>query len=246
LKNKHILIIIGIALLIGACLFVVVSSGGILWMLSSQPLAVTPTAALPPTPVSYVTPEATATATLPPPPTFTPTFTPLPTETPTLVVPSPTPAPGNTPTAAPSPLPPTDTPVPALPTPTPPPTETPAPAFSFEAAEVDTFPTNHLDFDVYIAVVDANNTPLNGYKVVGVHNSGLRAESGPSAGDWTENSGAMYYKAGNIKYQVANSPGGVWQLQLVDGAGVAVAAPLDFPFAQDDLKWYFVLYKRVN
>jgi len=56
----------------------------------------------------------------------------------------------------------------------------------------------------------------------------------------------MYYKAGNIKYQVANSPGGVWQLQLVDGAGIAVAAPLDFPFAQDDLKWYFVLYKQVN
>jgi len=246
LENKHIFIIVGIALLIGACLFVMVSSGGILWLLSSRPLAITPTATLPPTPVSYVTPEATATATLPP-PTFTPTFTPLPTETPTLVVPGPTPAPSNTPTATPSPAPPSDTPAPPPPpTATPLPSDTPAPAFSFEAVEVDTFPTNHLDFDVYIAVTDANNTPLNGYKVVGVHSSGLRVESGPSAADWTENSGAMYYKAGNIKYQVTDSPGGVWQLQLVNETGAAVAAPLDFPFDPADLKWYFVLYRQTN
>lgn len=245
MKNKHIFIIIGIALLIGVCLFVMVSSGGILWWLSSHPLTVTPTSTLPSTPVSYVTPEATAT--LSPPPTFAPTATPLPTDTPTLVVPSPTPAPSNTPTATSSPPPPTDTPAPPPPpTATSLPTDTPAPVFSFEAVEVDPFPTNHLDFDVYIAVTDANNTPLSGYKVVGVHSSGLRVESALSAGDWTENSGAMYYKAGNIKYQVTNSPGGVWQLQLVDQTGAAAAEPLDFSFDPANLKWYFVLYRRMN
>ena len=222
MKNKPLLAIIIVALLIGACLFVTVSSGGVWWLLSSQPVAVTPPIMLPPTPVSFATVAPTATPAMPPSPTVTPTDTPIPTATPTLVVPSLTPAPSDTPTA------------------------TPAPAFTFEAVEVDTFPTNHLDFDVYIAVTDANNTPLSGYKVIGVHSSGLQVESALSAGDWTENSGAMYYKAGNIKYQVTNSPGGTWQLQLVDGAGAAAAAPLEFSFDQANLKWYFVLYRQVN
>ena len=249
LKKKHIFVIIGIALLIGVCLFAIVSFGGIFWLLSGQPAVATPTITLPPAPVSFATAAPTAKATPSPPSTVAPTATPLPTNTPTPLVPSPTPAPSDTPTNTPAPPPaatplPTNTPAP--PTATPLPTDTPAPAFSFEAVEVDAFPTNHLDFDVYIAVTDANNIPLSGYKVLGVHSSGLRVESAPSAGDWTENSGAMYYKAGNIKYQAINSPGGTWQLQLVDGAGAAAAAPLEFSFDPADLKWYFVLYRQVN
>jgi hypothetical protein len=179
-------------------------------------------------------------------PSITPT--PLPTATPTL---SPTPVPTATPTA--TPLPPTDTPVPPTPTSPPPlptdtltPEPTPTPAFSFVIQETAAFPTSHVNFDVYIAVTDVNNRPLSGYRLIGTHSSGLQISSDPSAGDWTVNSGAMHYKAGNIKYVAPNSPGGIWQLQLVDSTGRPAAPPLEFPFDPAGPNWYFVVYRQIS
>jgi hypothetical protein len=186
-----------------------------------------------------------------PTPTSTPTLTVTPSPTPTLSAtktPSPTatatftPAP---PSLTPTPIPPTHTPSPLPPPPnTPPPTATPTPPFSFVVAETAQFPTSHLDFDVYIAITDRHNAPLSGYRVLARHSSGQQFESAVSAGAWTENSGAKHYKAGNIKYHLANSSGGVWSLQLVDAANQPVAPAVECPFDPAGPAWYFILYRK--
>jgi hypothetical protein len=80
--------------------------------------------------------------------------------------------------------------------------------------------------------------------MLGRHSDGIQLDSEVSANRWTQNSGAMHYKAGNIKYEAFNSPGGVWVLQLVDEAGQPAAPPLEFPFDPADPNWYFVLLQR--
>ncbi len=159
-------------------------------------------------------------------------------------------APTFTPTASPTTLPtatstPTVTPT-SPPTATPFPTNTPALNYPFVIAETAQFPTSHLNFDIYVAITDTDNRPLSGYRLLGRHSGGLQIESQVSAGDWTVNSGAKHYKAGNIKYEAPNSPTGVWTLQLVDEAGAPVAPPVEFPFDTANPTWYFLLYRLVE
>lgn len=195
------------------------------------------------------TPALTATPTVAPladvssieaitePDTPTPTAPPAETETP---------PPPSTPTDAP---PPTDTPPPVQPPPatnTPVPTDTPAPSYDFAVIENDQFPTGKADLDVFIAVTNRDNKPIGGYRVIGNHSGGMQVESAVSAGDWTENSGANHYKAGNIKLSVPNSPGGSWTLQLVDEGSQPAAAPLELPFDEFNPSWYFVLFQEVD
>lgn len=224
----------------GVCVGLTVLGSGVTWWatttvsptatpITARQLAELPTP-VPPTDTPSPSPTATATETPSPTATATPTATPVPTHTAT---PEP-------PTATSTPRPPTATHTPE------PPTATPTPAYSFEIAETAPFPTNHLDFDVYVAITNADNNPLSGYKIVGTHSSGLQVESAVSTGDWTENSGAMFYKAGNIKYQALNSPPGMWTLQLVNGDNQPVAPPVEFPFEQDNLQWYFLLYRQLD
>lgn len=189
-------------------------------------------------------PPATATSL----PTATASVTPLPTETSTPVptsTSSPTPLPTDTPAPTATPVP--STPVPVPPTPTPPPTDTPEPpppAFAFIIKETGTFPTNHLNFDIFVAVVDQKNKPLSGYRVIGTHSNGWQVESAPTAGDWTENSGAMHYKGGNVKFSAPNSSTGLWTVQLVDEANTPVAPPVEFSFDENNPTWYFLLFER--
>jgi len=247
LKRQHFIIVLAVTSLLFLTICVLLSLAGVgsgltLWLNSSQaagdniashPTRVFALAASSPAPTFTPTPTATLI------PTQTPT--PLPTDTST-----PTPVPSS-PTG--TPVPPTDTPVSTdTPPPPPPATDTPAPAptpaFAFDVLEFEKFPTSHLNFDVYIAVVDDGNHPLAGYRVLGQHSGGMQMDSEGSADRWTENSGAKHYKAGNIKYEVFNSPGGVWTLQLVDQAGQPAAPPLEFPFDSASPTWYFVLYQR--
>jgi hypothetical protein len=112
--------------------------------------------------------------------------------------------------------------------------------------ENDQFPTNHPHFDVYVAITGAANHPLGGYRVLGSHSAGGQVESQASAADWTVNSGAAHYKAGNVKFQSLDSPGGTWTLRLVDPAGNQVAPSLELPFDPADATWFFVLYRQVD
>jgi hypothetical protein len=240
LKKKHSgLILVLVAILsIGFCLattFTALGSGVTLWLALGQPeLTATPTA----------TPRKLAT--LPSPtPSPIPTFTPIPTDTPTpLPTTTATLVPTLTPSATPTPAPPTATPLP--PTATPTNTATPEPSFPFIIQETQGFATSHLNFDVYVAITDEANKPLSGYWVLGRHSSGLQVDSQVSASDWTVNSGAKHYKAGNIKFEALNSPGGVWTLQLVDESGQPVAPMIDFQFDAASPSWYFILYRQVD
>lgn len=236
------LFIILMIVLIGLCslaLFIVVGSGVTYWLMTDKVVDAPAAAALPTrrvviVPTATSSPTSTSTATPPPSPTHTPTPTPSPTVTssPTLVPPTATssftPAP-STPTPAP-----TDTPTP------------PPPSFPFTITETEGYETNHLDFDVYVAITDAKNKPLSGYRVIGSHSSGLQIESQVSAGDWTVNSGARQYKGGNVKFSAPNSPAGTWSLQLVDEANQPVAPAIQFPFDAASPTWNFILYRRLD
>lgn len=236
---RGLFIIITIAL-IGVCIFVVfitIGSGVAYWLTMSN-VAAAPSATALPTRRPSPTPSSTSTSTQTSTPTPTPTATATLTPSPTL-------------TSSPTPVPPTETltPIPIPPTPTPAPTNTPVPpppSFPFIITETEGYDTNHLDFDVYIAITDAKNKPLNGYRVIGSHSSGMQVESQVSAGDWTVNSGARQYKGGNLKFSVPNSPSGTWSLQLVNEANQAVAPAIQFPFDAAKPTWNFILYRRLN
>ena len=246
-KSSWVLIIAIVGM--GLCLvatFMLFGSGLAVWFLDSR-AGDAPSAArgpartsrelarLPALPTYTVTPSATPIPTSTPLPTATstPTITPTPT-TPATATPSPQP----TDTPPPTPLPSTATPQ-ATDTPTP-----SAPQYPFIVKETAEFNTSHLNFDVFVAITDDDNSPLSGYRIVGTHDSGLQLESRESAGAWTENSGAMHYKAGNIKYEALNSPGGVWTLQLVDSDGQPVGPPVAFSFDTANPTWYFLYFER--
>ncbi|MDM8528379.1 hypothetical protein QUF58_09220 [Anaerolineales bacterium HSG24] len=252
-SNPKVVISIAMVVLLFcvAGLLITTGSGLTLWYVwQDDPARLTPippptrnsAAVMVPTFTPTTTPTATAT------PTATPTTTPTNTATPTATSVPPTVTPTDTP------IPPTDTPVPtdtpiptntSLPTDTPEPTATPAPVYQFTVPEQNDFPTNHPDFDVFVAITDDGNNPLGGYKVIGTHSSGIQQESAVSVDRWTENSGAMWYKAGNIKYQFKNSPTGVWTIQLVDERNQSVAPPVQFNFDAGNPSWHFILYRKL-
>jgi hypothetical protein len=241
-KSARTLFMLLSVVLVGLCLlgaFVTLSSGLTLWLAYGDS-AILPTATAQPTRRVVIISSATPTPT----PTLTPTVTPTvsPTSTPTA---SPTLTPSSTPippteTATATAIPPTSTPLPTdTPTPLP-------PTFPFTITETQGFETNHLDFDIYVAITDDKNKPLSGYRVVGTHSGGLRVESQVSAGDWTVNSGARHYKAGNVKFSVPNSPTGSWSLQLLDETGQPAAPAIQLPFETVQPTWYFILYQRLE
>ena len=241
-KNRQrLIVVIGAVILFGVCLAValaVAGSGLAVWVTVDKTAVLpspttrlvrwsmptlTPTPAFTATPTHTLTPAWT--------PTAIPTTTPPATDTPTTV-------PTSTPSATPAQAPPAATPAPS-------PTDTPAPpAFPFVIQETASFPTNHFDFDVYVAITDQDNKPLSGYRVAAQHSSGQQTTTETSAGDWTVNSGAMHYKAGNLKVSVPKSDSGAWALQLLDEAGNPVAPIAEFQFDNSAPTWYFIIYKR--
>lgn len=247
-------------MLIGLCLggMLAVTGGGVtLWVSMREAANARPTAAPPPTLVPLVQLRASPTPTIEPlldpvTPTAMPADAEAPSHTPEPPPAPATPRPTDAPVPTDTPLPPTETALPPTQPPPPPPTETPAPtdppapAFAFAVVENDAFPTGNPGFDVFVAVTNADNKPLAGYRVVGSHTGGFQVEGPVSAGDWTENSGAKHYKGGNIKFQSANSPTGVWTLQLIDDSGQPVAAPVEIPFDTASPTWHFLLYREVE
>jgi hypothetical protein len=244
--RKVLLLAVMIAVVIGCTSGVLLGAGAgmAFWFASGsevKPIARAPSPTrMWPTVTSTILPTATeapAAAVDP----LTPTVSPTPTNTAT---PAPTEMPSATATIAPLPTPTaaaTETPVP--PTLTPAPTETPLPAFDFELAESDAFPTGKDDFDAFIAVTDANNNPLGGYRIMGTHSNGQQLESQPSVDRWSENSGAMHYKAGNIKLHVTDSPEGEWTLTLVNAENQVAAASVNLAVDRAAPQWYFLLFR---
>jgi len=188
-------------------------------------MTTTPTATATPTPTATPTNTATPTITPTPTDTATPTMTPLPTDTP---------------------IPPTKTPLPP-PTTTPTATFTPVPEYDYLLAEFFNSPTTNSFIVVYVAVVDPNEIPIGGMKIVGTrldHN--LTYESLLTTWHYEGyNAPAHVMKSGNVKFE---PPGGIentsWRLYLADANGSRMSDDVQFDTDQNDKQWYFVKFRR--
>jgi hypothetical protein len=186
------------------------------------------------TPTETPTPTATSTQTSTPTQTPTATQTPLPTNTP---VPTNTPQPTATPTF---------TPVPQ-PTATPLPSPTPKPEYDFLTAEFFNSPTTNHFMVIYVAVVDPNEIPIGGMKLVGTrldHN--LTYESPLTTWHYEGyNAPGEVIKSGNVKFE---PPGGIettsWTLHLEDNNGVRQSDDIRFDTDQTNPQWYFIKLRR--
>ncbi len=193
----------------------------------------------------------TPTVTLTPTPTRTPTETSTPTETPT---PTETAIPTGTatvaPTNTPTPAPPTNTPKPRPPTNTPtpaPPTPTPTPDFPFKVVEgPQGYPTSNPILVMYIALTDANNTPIGGLKVVGDHTpTGDHWVSGESCFDFCKVNGLEgTLKFGNVTFEPPRYETGVWNLYVVDGAGNQVSNVIPVTVDFNAPGWFFLMLRK--
>jgi hypothetical protein len=194
-----------------------------------------------PTPRPTFTPTPSYTDT--PTNTPTPTITPIPTETPTPVatntpVPTDTPAPTDTP-------PPTNTSAPLPPTATFTPAPTPTPSYAFRIAEQGDRAIQHTNYHVitiYVAVLDANSTPIGGYKMVGDHSpSGQHVESPPSDWSWSVANclNCNYVKQGNLKFEPGLQEDGTWNIHLVDSGGTQVSETISLSYSSDKQQWVY-------
>lgn len=191
---------------------------------------------LTPTPTSTATPTGTPTPT----DTATPTLTPTPTDTAT---PTGTPTPTNTLSPTPTP---TATPLPP-PTATPLPTQTPLPEYDFMVAEFFNSPTTNSFLVIYVAIVDANEIPIGGMKIVGTRlDHHLSYESPLSTWHYEGYSApGQSVKTGNLKFE---PPGGIettsWLLHLADANGARQSADIPFDTDENNRQWYFIKLKR--
>jgi hypothetical protein len=216
---------------------------------------------------SHQTAVARNLVTYTPAPTFTPTPLPLPSPTPTATfipwpTPTatqtsiPTPSPPATPTFAllPSATPrPTDTPLPARPpatvapspaTPTPAPT--PAPSYDYLVSEVYIDRTTVPFLTGYIAIVNAQEIPIGGVKVVGVFEPGGQRHESPLSKwffDVATAPGAVA-KSGSVKFEPGGIQAGTWFIHLENEQGVRLSEDLAINTDPANPEWFYVKFKQ--
>jgi len=236
---------------LAAAVFLATGLGCALPQRLAQRVAAEPTATLGPTktprPTFTSTPDWTPTPTI----TATPTNTPIPTDTPTPVATdTPTPLPA-TPTLTPAPPTATFTPAPPAPTPTPaPPTNTPEPTYPFHVVEQSNREYTHTNYHaivIYVEILDANGTPLGGYRVVGDSTTGQHVVSAESCWDWCKATPpGGYAKVANVTLEPGPFIDGAWSIYLVDGGDTQVSPVVTLPYSSDPSQWVwdFVLLKQ--
>ena len=214
------------------------------------------------TPTMTNTPPATFTLTLDSTQRTTPYATP--TQLPTLVTFTPTPSPTatdpvsveNTPmptptaTATPSPLPiPTRTPTPNRATATSATTPTVDLQFPYVVAELYQDLTSNHFLTGYVAIVNAQEIPIGGMKVVGTFEPG---------GDHYESTLSKWFlegysapgsviKSGSVKFE---PPGGImkgtWIIHLENESGERFSDDVYIPTDPDNKKWFFIKFKDIT
>lgn len=166
------------------------------------------------------------------------------------------------PTATPTPVPPTDTPVPtstpsptptATPTitPSPTPTPTPTPNYAFQMEMAEQFPTQLPGVDevrVYVYVYNGTAYALGGYTLAvtkdGVPLTVLARSTDGLPGE-TRPGPSPYTRFANLGVAFFEKPEGVWEVQLLDGGGLAVGAPVRFILGPDDnLRELYLRYRE--
>ena len=142
---------------------------------------------------------------------------------------------------------PTETPAP---TKTPRPTFTPTPSFPFYVADQSNREftrTNNPVIIIYVEILDANGTPLGGYRVIGDSTTGQHWESGESCWEWCKTTGTGgYAKVANVTFEPGPFIDGAWNIYLVDGAGNQVSPVVSFPYSTDPNQWVWdhILFKK--
>ncbi len=114
-------------------------------------------------------------------------------------------------------------------------------------AEFFNSPTTNSFLVMYVAVVDPNDTPIGGMKIVGTrldHN--LTYESPLTTWHFEGyNAPGEVVKSGNVKFE---PPGGIettnWILHLEDANGHRQSNDIPFNTDQNSRQWYFVRFQR--
>jgi hypothetical protein len=142
-------------------------------------------------------------------------------------------------------------PTPAPPTNTPPPAPTPTPDYPFTIGEQgnrEFQKTNNPVITVYVAIVDPNNIPIGGMKVIGDHSSGLHVESLQSDWSWSAVNclSCSYIKQGNVKFEPGAFIDGTWNIYLTDGGGAQVSPVVPLSYSADPATWVwdFIIFKK--
>jgi hypothetical protein len=108
-------------------------------------------------------------------------------------------------------------------------------------------PTTNSFMVIYVAIVDINEVPIGGMKIIGTrldHN--LTYESLLSTWHYEGyNAPGEVVKSGNVKFE---PPGGIesisWKLYLADANGAQMSETVQFDTNQNDKQWYFITFRR--
>lgn len=126
-------------------------------------------------------------------------------------------------------------------------TPVPVPEYDFILAEFYNSPTTNSFLTVYVAIVDPNEIPIGGIKIVGTrldHN--LTYDSPLSTWHFEGYSApGTVIKSGNVKFE---PPGGIestsWSLHLEDAQGNRLSEDVPFDTDVNDKQWYFIKFRR--
>ena len=121
------------------------------------------------------------------------------------------------------------------------------PDYDYLLGEFYNSPTTNSFIVIYVAVVDPNEIPIGGMKVVGTrldHN--LTYESPMSTWHYEGyNAPGQVRKSGNLKFE---PPGGIeatsWLLHLADAQGNRLSDDVPFDTDPASKQWYFVKFRR--
>jgi hypothetical protein len=107
--------------------------------------------------------------------------------------------------------------------------------------------TNNHNVYIIIEILDANNVPLGGYRVVGDSTTAEHRVSEESCWDFCKHTvPGGYAKVGNVTFEPGGFIDGAWSLYLVDGAGSQVSPVVTLSYSTDPNQWVWdhILFKK--
>jgi len=109
--------------------------------------------------------------------------------------------------------------------------------------------TTNTAIIVFIAIVDQNDTPLGGYRVIGDSSAiefNSHVETLESCFDWCTHTGeGGYAKVANVKFEPGAFIDGTWNIYVADGGGTQVSPVVALSYGTDpsQWRWDFVVFK---
>jgi hypothetical protein len=107
--------------------------------------------------------------------------------------------------------------------------------------------TNYHAIVVFVGIVNASNTPLGGYRVVGDSTDGGHWVSDESCWEWCKQTPpGGYAKVANVTFEPGPFIDGGWNIYVMDGGGTQVSPVVSLPYSTDPGQWIwdFVLFQQ--